>query len=146
LKNQQASDIFRDYLTKAKYRITKERFEIMDAALIFVGHFSAEQLYIALKNDNSTVSRATVYNTLELLAECNLLSKRNFGENIKKYESNYKRQKHDHIICIKCGKIVEFESPQIAKWYDEISKKFDFDPVSYSFNIFARCKNNKKCN
>ena len=68
----------------------------MDAALIFVGHFSAEQLYIALKNDNSTVSRATVYNTLELLAECNLLSKRNFGENIKKYESNYKRQNSGH--------------------------------------------------
>lgn len=98
-----------------------------------------------MKNAKSRVSRATVYNTLELLVQCELLSKRNFGDNITRYESNFKRQTHDHLICVDCGKIIEFSDPRISKLPEQISDDLGFEFDSYSFNIFARCKNRKNC-
>lgn len=145
MKNEKAAEIFRSFLKREKNRITPERFEVLDAALEHEGHFGADDLFIQLKNLKSKVSRATVYNTLELLAQCDLLSKRNFGENLTRYESNYKKQSHDHLICVNCGKIVEFTDPRLAKIPNEISEKYGFDFDSYSFNIFARCKNQKSC-
>lgn len=144
-KHQKASEIFTSFLKEGKNRITPERFEVMDSALDFDGHFSADELYIMMKNGNSRVSRATVYNTLELLKQCGLLSERNFGENMKRYESNFKRQNHDHMICLDCGRIVEFVEEKISKLSDSISAKLNFEPASYSFNIFVRCKNKKNC-
>lgn len=145
LKNEKAAEIFRAFLKRGKNRITPERFEVLDAALEHEGHFGADDLFIQLKTDKSKVSRATVYNTLELLAQCDLLSKRNFGDNINRYESNYKRQTHDHLICVDCGKIVEFSDPRLSTIPIEISEKLGYEIDSYSFNIFARCKNKKEC-
>jgi Fur family transcriptional regulator, ferric uptake regulator len=145
LKHPQASEIFRHFLKGEKNRITPERFEVMDSALDYDGHFGADELYILMKNNHSRVSRATVYKTLELLVQCDLLSKRNFGDNVGRYESNYKRQSHDHLICVDCGRIVEFVDTQIKKLPSQISDKLGFNFESYSFNIFARCKNTKTC-
>ena len=107
MKNQKATEIFQNYLKNGKNRITPERFEVLDAALEHEGHFGADDLYIVMKNKKSQVSRATVYNTLELLVQCDLLKKRNFGDNITRYESSLKKQIHDHLICMDCGRIVE---------------------------------------
>ena len=143
--NTQASEIFRDFLKKGKNRITPERFEVLEAALEYEGHFGADDLFILMKNRKSSVSRATVYNTLELLVQCDLLIKRNFGDNLTRYESNFKKQSHDHLICMDCGRIVEFINQKVKKLPDEISEELGFDFESYSFNIFARCKNIKNC-
>ncbi|MBX2976116.1 MAG: transcriptional repressor [Ignavibacteriaceae bacterium] len=145
MKNDQASDILREYLKRENNRITPERFEVLDAALEFDGHFSADELYISMKNRNSRVSRATVYKTLEILASCDLISPRNFGDNMKRYESSFKRQNHDHLICMDCGRIVEFVNPKIAKIQTDICDELGFEPSSYSFNLFTRCKNKKTC-
>jgi Fur family transcriptional regulator, ferric uptake regulator len=145
VRNEKAAEVFRTFLKRGKNRITPERFEVLDAALEHNGHFGADDLFIQLKNLKSKVSRATVYNTLELLAQCDLLSKRNFGDNLTRFESNFKRQTHDHLICVKCGKIVEFSDNRISQIPNEISEKFGFEMESYSFNIFARCKNEKEC-
>lgn len=145
MRNEKAADIFRSFLKTGKNRITPERFEVLDTALEYKGHFGADDLFIQLKNLKSKVSRATVYNTLELLAQCDLLSKRNFGDNLNRYESNYKRQTHDHLICVDCGKIVEFSDVRLVKIPQEVSDKLGFEMDSYSFNIFARCKNKKEC-
>lgn len=145
LKYPKAGEIFTDFLKAGKNRITPERFEVMDAALDYEGHFGADDLYIVMKNLQSGVSRATVYKTLELLVQCELLSKRNFGENITRYESNFKRQSHDHLICMDCGRIVEFANPKVKKLPEEISNELGFEISSYSFNIFARCKDTKNC-
>jgi Fur family ferric uptake transcriptional regulator len=145
VRNEKAAEVFRSFLKQGKNRITPERFEVLDAALEYKGHFGADDLYIQLKNLKSKVSRATVYNTLELLAQCDLLSKRNFGDNLNRFESNYKRQTHDHLICVDCGKIVEFSDDRLNKIPQEMSDKLGFELDSYSFNIFARCKNQKEC-
>jgi Fur family transcriptional regulator, ferric uptake regulator len=145
VRNEKAAEILRTFLKDGKNRITPERFEVLDAALDHNGHFGADDLFIKLKNLKSKVSRATVYNTLELLAQCDLLSKRNFGDNLNRYESNYKRQTHDHLICVDCGKIVEFSDTRLSKIPKEVSNNLGFEMDSYSFNIFARCKNRKEC-
>lgn len=145
MRNEKAAEILRTFLKDGKNRLTPERFEVLDAALDHSGHFGADDLFIQLKNLKSKVSRATVYNTLELLAQCDLLSKRNFGDNLNRYESNYKRQTHDHLICVDCGKIVEFSDARLSKIPQEVSDKLGFEMDSYSFNIFARCKNRKEC-
>jgi Fur family ferric uptake transcriptional regulator len=98
-----------------------------------------------MKNNKSRVSRATVYKTLELLTQCDLLSLRNFGDNMKRYESNYKRQNHDHLICLDCGRIVEFTNNKIKKIQEEICDALGYEPSTYSFNLFVRCKNKKEC-
>ncbi len=145
MKNNKAIEIFKDFLRRGKYRITPERFEVLEAALQHEGHFGADDLYVKMKNTKSVISRATVYNTLELLAQCELISKRNFGDNMTRFESNFKRQTHDHLICVDCGRIIEFTDPRIKKIPQEICDNFDFEFHSYSFNIFGRCKNKKDC-
>ena len=145
MKQKQAAEIFRNFLKSGKNRVTPERFEVMEAALDHEGHFGADDLYILMKNANSRVSRATVYKTLELLVQCELLSKRHFGENLTRYESSFKRQIHDHLICIDCGRIVEFSDSRIKKLPEKISEELGFDLESYSFNIFGRCRDPKKC-
>jgi Fur family transcriptional regulator, ferric uptake regulator len=145
LEKQQAEEIFRSFLKTGKNRITPERFEVMDAALEYNGHFGADDLYVLMKNQKSRVSRATVYNTLELLVQCGLLSKRNFGENITRFENNYRRQVHDHLICVDCGRIVEFSNPSLLRIAEKTGEELGFDFSSYSFNIFARCKEGKDC-
>lgn len=145
MKNEKAAEIFKNFLKQGKNRITPERFEVLDATLEYNGHFGADDLFIQLKNLKSKVSRATVYNTLELLAQCDLLSKRNFGDNLTRYESNFKKLTHDHLICIHCGKIVEFSDPRLSKIPQEVCERLGFEIDSYSFNIFARCQNQKEC-
>lgn len=145
MKQPNATEIFRKFLKSEKNRITPERFEVLDTALDQKGHFGADDLYIEMKNRKSRVSRATVYKTLELLVQCGLLSKRNFGENLTRYESNFKKQSHDHLICMDCGRIIEFTNAQIKRLPDSISDDLGFDVESYSFNIFARCRDPKNC-
>ena len=142
---EEAHEQFKIFLKKGKHRITPERFEVLDFALNYRGHFGADELYIKMKNSSSNVSRATVYNSLELIAKCELLAKRNFGDNKTHYESNFKRKRHDHIICTNCGKIMEFASDQIQNEVNRICSDLGMEHTGYSFNIFAKCKDPKDC-
>ncbi|MBK7980064.1 MAG: transcriptional repressor [Ignavibacteriae bacterium] len=145
MKNETAHEKFKIFLKHENHRITPERFEVLDYALEYKGHFGADDLFIQMKNKKSNVSRATVYNTLELLDKCNLLAKRNFGDGITRYESSYNRKNHDHLICINCGNITEFTSPNIQESVKKICDELGFESVGYSFNIFGKCKNEKNC-
>lgn len=145
MKNQQAIELFRSFLKNGQNRITPERFEVLNAAIEYQGHFGADDLFILMKNRKSHVSRATVYKTLELLAQCDLVIKRNFGDNLTRYESSFKKQNHDHLICVDCGRIVEFTDESVAKSPKQICDKLGFNFGSYSFNIFAHCKDKKSC-
>ncbi|MCX7875707.1 MAG: transcriptional repressor [Melioribacteraceae bacterium] len=141
MERKEAHEKFRKFLKEGENRITPERFEVLDYAINFDGHFGADELFLKMKKSKSNISRATVYNTLELLAQCGLFSKRNFGENKTRYESNIGKVSHDHLICTNCGAIKEFEEPRIQKIVEEISKDLGFLPNGYSFNIFGKCIN-----
>ncbi len=132
---------FTSFLKKGDNRITPERFEVLDHAMDYKGHFGADELYIKMRTSNSDISRATVYNTVELLAQCGLVVKRNFGENKTRYESIVNKKLHDHLICTNCGTIKEFSEPKIQKIVKELSVAIGFEPDSYSLNIYGKCTN-----
>src|ERR1700720_232344 len=101
------TQIFQKFLKDGEYRVTPERFEVLDAVMKWDDHFDADNLFIWLKNNGSKVSRATVYKTLNLLHECGLVSRYRFSQGHAQYEKTTDRPHHDHMVCTKCGKIVE---------------------------------------
>ncbi len=110
---QDAKLIFASYLEQNKQRKTPERFSILEEIYSNNTHFDAEQLYLQMKNNQFNVSRATVYNTLELLVSCDLVTKHQFGKNHAQYERAYGYRQHDHIICENCGHVIEFCDPRV---------------------------------
>lgn len=138
---KEAEEQFREFLRNGKNRITPERFEVLDAALSYNGHFGADELYISMKNAKSGVSRATVYNTLELLAQCRILSRRNFGDNTTRYENNIDGKSHEHFVCTNCGKIMEFSIPGLDEILKRLSIDSGFEISTYNLNVFGNCKN-----
>ncbi len=96
-QHHEAHEEFKKFLKLGKHRITPERFDVLDGALEYEGHFGADELYVKMMTEKKNVSRATIYNTLELLAQCDLLAKRNFGDNKTHYEASFDKKNHDHI-------------------------------------------------
>jgi Fur family transcriptional regulator, ferric uptake regulator len=134
-----AKQKFEEYLREESYRVTPERFEVLDAVMATTGHFDADELFLTLKKGGSKVSRATVYNTLDILEECELVFKTRLKDHGSRYEKAFGRSHHDHLVCIKCGKIVEFVDEGIEQAQQAIVKKFKFSLISHSHQIFGLC-------
>lgn len=136
---EEVKKIFASYLQKNQFRKTPERFVILEEIYRRSDHFDAEALYIHMKNRNYRVSRATVYNTLELLVNCDLVKKHQFGKNLTQYEKSYGFKQHDHIICIDCGKVVEFCDPRIQQIKDVIGDILHYNITHHSLNMYGKC-------
>jgi Fur family transcriptional regulator, ferric uptake regulator len=141
-QHSKAHEEFKKFLKLGKHRITPERFDVLDGALEYNGHFGADELYVKMMTEKKNVSRATIYNTLELLAQCDLLAKRNFGDNKTHYEASFNRKNHDHLVCVSCGEIHEFSAPEIEKTVEKVCEELGFENNGYSFTIFGKCKKN----
>lgn len=135
-----AKSTLHQYLQEKNLRPTKERDAILEEIMHGDGHFDADEFYTRLKNKGLKVSRATVYNTLDLFVDCGLISKYRFGENHSRYERAFGRPRHDHLICLECGDIIEFVSDKMNKIQEEVCGEHRFTLQSSSLQIFGICE------
>ena len=142
MDNNQTREIvkktFTEYLTAKNCRKTPERYAILDFIYSETGHFDMDSLYDAMNERNFRVSRATLYNTMQLLLECKLVLKHRFGSNLSHYECAYNNDFHHHLICTNCDSVEEYKDPELRNLIQ--SKKIKkFTPVLYSLYIFGTC-------
>ena len=132
------------YMAERGLKSTRQRSLIIDIFFEMHGHLSVEDVWSRVRQDDPRVSVATVYRTMKLLAESGLAHARNFGDGQTRYEPAVGREHHDHLICTRCGTIIEFENDQIERMQDAVARRHGFKVTSHKMELYGLCKSCQK--
>lgn len=128
------------YMAKKGLRSTSQRRLIIDIFFERAPHMTIEDLLAEVRTRDKGIGYATVYRTLKLLAECGVASERRFGDGLSRYElADEATTHHDHLICLSCGKIIEFEEPRIEELQEEIASRYGFEIASHKHEMYGTC-------
>ena len=129
---------FQDELYDRGLRLTRQRELIFRVVLLSDGHLSAEDLHRLVREENRAIGFATVYRTLRVLVDVGLVEVRQFGDGVQRYESAA-GDHHDHMICVDCGMVYEFEDEEIERLQVEVAAQRGFEIVSHRLDLYIRC-------
>jgi Fur family ferric uptake transcriptional regulator len=128
------------YLRDHDFKLTNQRKKIIEAIFATHDHFTADDLHDMLKQRGESVSKATIYRSLSLLCDSGLVESRDFGRGQLYYEHVLGHQHHDHLICMGCGKVLEFRNEEIEEIQRRIAKARGFTIEKHSLRVFGYCK------
>lgn len=129
------------FIRQKGLRRTTQRETVVQAAFAKDEHFTADELFDRVRRSDSSTSRATVYRTLALLVECELLRQIDLGDDQTTYDPNFlNRPAHNHLVCIDCGRVVEFEDDEVEELNEAVARRLGFRPVRQTLKIEATCE------
>jgi Fur family ferric uptake transcriptional regulator len=127
------------YMAKKGLRSTDQRRLIVETFFLAENHVSIEELLAQVRAKDARVGYATVYRTLKLLTECGVANERRFGDGLTRYELADDTTHHDHLICLECGDIVEFEEPRVEALQEKVARKYGFELRSHKHELYGVC-------
>ncbi len=133
--------VFGRFIAEQGLKSTRQRNDIVKIFLKSEGHLSVEDLHHLVQKVNTKIGYATVYRTLKLLAQSGLAVERKFDDGQTRYEHLHPEEHHDHLICMNCGKIIEFEDKEIEALQEEVARKLEFRVVSHNLDMYGYCRN-----
>jgi len=131
--------VFLEYLQQRKFKLTPHRDLILDTFLKHEGHRSIEDIYRVVREEDPRIGYTTVYRTMKILTDCGLAREIDLADGITRYEHLYNHQHHDHMICTRCGKSIEFYNAEIEAVQDEASEQLGFKAFDHKLQIFGLC-------
>ncbi len=130
---------FRRYLREHNLPVTSQRELVAEVLFESAGHLSADDIERLLRERGAHVGKATVYRTLDLLAQSGMITQRDFGEGFRRYERAPGRQHHEHLICLRCGKVIEFVNERLERMKALIAEEYGFRHHHHRLEIFGTC-------
>ncbi len=131
---------FQEYLGRQGLKLTRQREEILRCLMAAERHLGIDELYDTLKKQDPSIGRATIFRTVKLLQECGIVAEVGSANGRAKFELKADRPHHDHMICIECGRITEFQSPMMERFQDGAIRRHGFEALWHRHEIFGRCK------
>jgi Fur family ferric uptake transcriptional regulator len=128
-----------DYMARHGLRSTEQRRVVTEMFFSSQGHLSIEELLEQVRLEESKIGYATVYRTLKLLKECGLAYERHFGDGVSRYEVAWEDEHHDHLICVECEKIIEFENDNIEELQHKVASLYGFKLVRHKLELYGIC-------
>lgn len=138
-KNKYDYQLLNKFLKKHRMKASEKRNFIIDYFLTQDKHLSIEELYDCIKQRVNKISFSTVYRTLKLLSACGLASLRHFEKGVTRFEPVHRKEHHDHLICLECGTIIEFENREIEKIQRRIAQRYKFYVKDHKLEIYGLC-------
>jgi len=139
-----AKDVLRKYLRDNGMIYSQQREQILDIFLATEKHPTIDDLYKLVREKNPKIGLATVYRALKVICNAGLAQETDFGDGQRRFEHKYRHQHHDHLICSKCGRVIEVTSPKIEAMQKSLAKSYNFTPTSHTMQIFGICRACKK--
>lgn len=135
-----AKAILEQYVKDMGMLYSRQREQILDTFLKMERHPTINDLYQRVRKKNPRTGLATVYRAMKVICDAGLARETDFGDGLKRYEHEHGHEHHDHLVCVRCGRIIEVVSPEIEKIQNQLAQKHTFTPLRHRMQIFGTCK------